>query len=381
MKKHSVNERIIRPTKKRKRRPENQLVMLVIGVIVLTGLFFLTRAAFPSLFGMPIKTTASWTGNTTTGSDITTPSSNTSHTSGSTSLSTTSSSQTTATTAPTATTISSAERAQAFNKAKSDIEALIATYKGRYAIYYQNLVNGEIYSFKANTPFVAASSIKLGINTHLYLQIADEKISPTEILAYDNRPYPTGDYEAGTGIIQSQPNGTKYSVRDTSGLSIRISDNCATNMVIRKLGGIDKVNEYLRLVSGIVDYRKSVSYTNYAGTAVSGRHRTCATDLGLHAVSLYQLYQDNPTVYQPLIDDLCETEFDFGIQKGIPEIIRVAHKIGTNGAYNTENDVGIVFAGEPFVLCVMTESGSASNARRFQAEVARILYQYIDKVT
>lgn len=280
-----------------------------------------------------------------------------------------------------AATVDAAARAQAFAAAKSEFETLVKTYKGRYALYYRNLVNNETYAYNATQPFVAASSIKLGINTYLYTQIEAGKISATEMLAYDSRPYPTGDYEAGTGTIQGQPNGTKYSVRDTSGLSIRISDNCGTNMVIRKLGGIDTVNGYLSGISAVVDYRKSVSYKNYSNTSVSGRHRTSATDLGLHAVNLYGLYRKNQALYGTLIDDLKKTEFDFGIQKGIPAGIGVAHKIGTNGTYNTENDVGIVFAPEPFVLAVMSESSNAGTAHQFQAKAAQIFYNYIDKIT
>jgi len=282
---------------------------------------------------------------------------------------------------PTSATLSPAERQARLDETAASIVSLLNSKKGRFAIYYQNLINGEIWQFNDDAPFVAASSIKLGINTYLYQKIASGEISPDEILTYDSRPYPTGDYEGGTGTLQSQPDGTKYSVRDTSGLSIRISDNCATNMVIRRLGGIDAINTaYLSKVSAIVDYRTRVSYTNYAGSAQEGRHRTSARDLGLHAVNLYQLWLDNPDVYQPLIDDLCSTTFDFGIQKGIPDSIRVAHKIGTNGTYSAENDVGIVFADEPYVLCVLTEMASAQAAHQVQAEVSGLFYEYISNL-
>lgn len=365
----------------RRRKTSRSIFGLFIAVLVLVGAFILFKSFFPSLFNPTGKSTTSQQATAVSSKTTASTVVNTSSLTSAASVPSTTSGSSAATSTTAAATVSPAARAQAFAKAKTDIETLTAKYKGRYAVYYQNLVTSEQYTFKADQPFVAASSIKLGINTDLYVQIAAGKISPTEMLAYDNRPYPAGDYEAGTGSIQGQPNGTRYSVRDTSGLSIRISDNCATNMVIRKLGGIDTVNVYLREISNVVDYRKPVSYTNYAGSTVSGRHRTCATDLGKHAVNLYRLFQENPKFYQPLIDDLCKTEFDFGIQKGIPASVRVAHKIGTNGTYNTENDVGIVFAGEPFVLCIMTESSNASIAHQYQAEAARILYEYIDSVT
>jgi beta-lactamase class A len=249
--------------------------------------------------------------------------------------------------------------------------------RGRFGIYFQNLVGGEVWFFQDEEPFVAASSIKIGINTCLYTHIAAGKISPDELLAYDSRPYPTGDYEAGTGTIQNLPNGSTLTVRETSGLSIRISDNCGTNMIIRKLGGIDAINPWLNEISGSVDYRVKVTYTNYAGQSQNGRHRTCARDLGLQAARLYALWQASPAIYDPLITDLSNTVFDFGIQKGIPETVQVAHKIGTNGAYSAENDVGIVMTEEPFVLCVMTEMASSSQARQIQADIAAIFYEAV----
>ncbi len=274
------------------------------------------------------------------------------------------------------TTLGAAERQARIAEAGAAVAELLQSHaEGRFSVYYQSLTGGETWVYHEEEPFVAASSIKLGINTYLYTKLASGEISPDEILTYDSRAYPTGDYEGGTGKIQSMANGTKMTVRETSGLSIRISDNCGTNMVIRRLGGIDAINPWLSQISGKVDYRKEVSYNNYAGQAKNGRHRTCALDLGLQAVNLYRLWQADPDHYQPLVDDLCQTEFDFGIQKGIPEDVRVAHKIGTNGTYSAENDVGIVFTPEPFVLCVMTEMASAAKAHEIQADIARIFYE------
>lgn len=274
--------------------------------------------------------------------------------------------------------LSQAERQAALEQAAQAVAArLDQAAPGRYGVYFHNLIGNESWGHQEKEPFVAASSIKLGITSYLYEQIASGQVSPDEILKYDNRPYPTGDYEAGTGTIQGLPNGSSFTVSETAGLAIRISDNCATNMIIRRLGGIDQINPWLRNISGIVDYREKVSYLNYGGQAQSGRHRTCAQDLGLHAVHLYELAQKQPAVYDELLEYLTSTEFDFGIHKGIPSEIKVAHKIGTNGAYSTENDVGIIFSNEPFVLCVTTETASAAAAHQIQADIAAIFYEAV----
>ena len=271
-----------------------------------------------------------------------------------------------------------AVRAARYEALKADVAALLDQAPGRYALTYLNPVSGEDWGYQDTAPFVAASSIKLGINTYLYSQVAAGAVSLDEILAYDNRAYPTGDFEAGTGIIQGMANGSEFTVRETSRLSITVSDNCATNMVIRRLGGIDAVNgAFLKKIGPTLDYRGQVSYSDYRGEVSSGRHRTCSRDLALHARELYRLWARNPEVYDPLVDDLCNTEFGFGLHTKLPEYVRVAHKIGTNAAYHAENDVAIVFAEEPFILCILTESGDAVAARELAADIARMFYDYI----
>jgi beta-lactamase class A len=316
---------------------------------------------------------------------VSAPSQTTANTS---SLATTQTSEATTTASTTAATaitpsatsvLSAAERAARLSQAGSDITALLKSKKGRFGICYHNLQHDETWQYQADQPFVAASSIKIGIMTCLYSQIAAGKVSFDDMLTYDSREYPTGDYEGGTGTIKGMPNGTTLTVRETARLAIRISDNCGTNMIIRHLDGIDTINTFLKEISHVVDYRLRLTYTNYAGQIYeNGRHRTSATDLAAYTAKLYQLWQENPAIYDPLMDDLSNTEFDFGIQKGVPSTVRVAHKIGTNGTYSTENDVGIVFASEPYVLCVMTEMASAEAARKVQADVSKIIYEFIE---
>jgi beta-lactamase class A len=176
-------------------------------------------------------------------------------------------------------------------------------------------------------------------------------------------------------------NGTVLTVRETARLAIRKSDNCGTNMILRRLGGVDAVNTWLKTISSVVDYRSPVTYTDYFGNQYTDKkHRTSAADLSAFAARLYELWQGSPSDYDPLLDDLSNTEFDFGIQKGVPASVRVAHKIGTNGTYSAENDVGIVFAAEPYVLCVMTEMTSAEAAHQVQADVSEIIYEYVESL-
>ncbi len=275
-------------------------------------------------------------------------------------------------------TITAEQRTKALSDLNAAVKTLLDGKAGRYSVFYINLKNGETLGYKQSDPMVSASSIKIAYNTYLYKKAADGSLSMDEQMAYNAAPYPQGDLETGTGTIQTTANGTKYTLSQLSNLSITISDNCATNMILRKLGGIDAVNtEYMVPISAVVNYRTTASYTDYAGNAQSGKQRTSATDLAMYAKNLYSLYKAAPASYEKLITDLCTTEYSWGIPAGVTGGYKVAHKVGFNPSYGSNNDVGIVFAQEDYVLCVMTESLSDSGAQATIGQVSKLVSDYI----
>jgi len=275
-------------------------------------------------------------------------------------------------------TITDAERAVLLEKLETDITSFLSSQSGRYSMVYINLKNGETVAYNGEVPMVAASSIKIAYNTYLYQRAAAGDFSMSDTMTYNAAAYPEGDYEAGTGTIQNSPDGTSYTLSEITGLSIRISDNCATNMLLRKLGGIDVVNDsYMKPISAVVNYRSSVSYTDYNGSQQSGKHRTSSQDLAKYAQELYRLYTADPASYEALINDLSNTEYTWGIPAGVPGGTKVAHKVGFNSAYGSNNDVGIVFGTEDYVICVMTETGGAVTAQENIGAVSRLVSDYI----
>jgi len=287
--------------------------------------------------------------------------------------------------------ISSGESSQSSSPAETDENSLIfqpliiqintylKDFDGRVGVYVIDLSTRKSFGINENAPFVAANSIKLPIITFLYNEIATGKLSLTDRMIYDSRPYPEGDMTEGAGFIINEPDGTEFSIRRISQLAITISDNCAANMAIRKLGGIDNVAGGLDMISATIPYRGEVIYFDYQGNEVFGRHRSSPRDLGIYARYLYDLWKNSSAVYQPLIDDLSQTIFEFGIQSKLPSGIQVAHKIGTYSEIGAENDVGIVFSDVPFVICVTTENADREKGRDVIADISLMVYEFLNK--
>lgn len=276
-------------------------------------------------------------------------------------------------------TVDAATRAANLETLKTQITDYLGQQSGRYSMYYINMNNGESIGVNENAPIVAASSIKIAYNTYLYEKVESGELSMDEKMKYNAAPYPDGDLESGTGTIQNSADGTEFSLQEVSHLSITISDNCGTNMVLRRLGGEDAVNNnYLKSISSIVDYREKVQYTDYTGKVSEGRRRTSSIDLAKYAEHTYQDWTRNQELYQPLIDDLCNTEYNWGVPQGVPASVKVAHKVGFNTTYGANNDIAIVFGTEDYVLCVMTESGDEQKAHNIIGEVSRMVYEYVE---
>ena len=276
-------------------------------------------------------------------------------------------------------TVDAATRTANLESLQASITDYLGKQSGRYSVYYINMANGETMAYKETQPIVAASTIKIAYNTYLYEKAASGELSLDEKIVYNAAKYPEGDYESGTGTIQTAADGTEFTLKEVSHLSITISDNCGTNMVLRRLGGEDAVNNnYLKTISSVVDYREKVTYTDYTGAEKSGKRRTSAIDLAKYAERLYKDYKGNTTAYQPLIDDLCNTEYSWGVPAGVSGDYKVAHKVGFNPSYGAYNDVGIVFGSEDYVLCVMTESGNGEQAKKIIGEVSRMVYEYVE---
>lgn len=237
------------------------------------------------------------------------------------------------------------------------VTALIKTFPGKYGVTFVNLATGERFGIQDTDEYIAASTSKFPMNILLWKRIAAGEIDPEMMLTYQKE-----DLETGTGIIQQQPYGTQYTVRETSRLSVVYSDNCGINMIIRLLD-IEDIRQYIKDQGGVVEYGK--------------RHRSCPADMANCAVDLYKFYWEDPTVAGELIESLENTKWkDERMSGNLPKDVKVAHKIGNQT--RTANDVGIVFASQPYVLSVMTENVDFDGAVRNIAKLSKLIYDEME---
>lgn len=264
-------------------------------------------------------------------------------------------------------------RDSAFHQLQKSVQALIDQQTGvRCGFYYINLKNGEEFGYDDMVPYVIGSAVNLPINIMLYDQERAGGLSLSEIMTYES-----SDTIGGTGTIQTTPLGSQHYLRELSNLSMTIGDNTATSMILRRLGGIDVVNSNIKLISDIVDYRTKTTYTDYANVQQTGMNRTSPQDLAKYMEYFYKMYLAYPDKYQPLFNDLAHSSSDWGIAGNLSSDILVCHKTGSDTSFKSETDVALIFAEEPYVLCVTAESADPAAGRLLQQQLGDLVYAYL----
>lgn len=101
-----------------------------------------------------------------------------------------------------------------------------------------DLDSGTYIQIGANQAIAAASTIKTPILVAFFQDVDSGKIKLDESLEM------TADVKVGqAGELQFLPTGTKISALETATKMIVISDNTATNMIIKRLGGFVALNQ------------------------------------------------------------------------------------------------------------------------------------------
>lgn len=264
-------------------------------------------------------------------------------------------------------------RDSAYHELQKNVQALIDEQTGvRCGFYYVNLKNGEEFGYNDMVPFVVGSAMNLPINIMLYEQSKTGGLKLSEIMTYEST-----DTVSGSGTIQNTVIGSQHYIRELASLSVTIGDNTASSMLMRRLGGIDLINNDIKLISDVIDFRTSTTYTDYAGVQQSGMNRTSAQDMAKYMQYFYRMYLVYPSIYQPLFNDLAHTTSDWGVAGNLSSDILVCHKTGSDAAFKSETDVALIFAEEPYVLCVTVESADPAAGKLLQQQLGDLVYEYL----
>ena len=121
------------------------------------------------------------------------------------------------------------------------LEAELARFPGHAGVWVRHLSLGEEAAVHADDTFNSASVIKLSVLA-LAFQMADRgELSLAERVTIN-----AADFRGGSGIFRYNDPGLQPTLRDVLLQMIITSDNTATDIAIAKVGGVARVNAWLR---------------------------------------------------------------------------------------------------------------------------------------
>lgn len=237
------------------------------------------------------------------------------------------------------------------------IEALIAKQAGDYGIFIKPVSGPEEWKSGEDKVMTAASVIKLPVLIVYYQAVDSGTIDPEEeyVLQEADR------WKYGTGSMQYQPAGIKYTYRQIAQLVANQSDNMAAEVLIKKLGGYAKTQQ---LIKGL-GLTKTNLKENEITTAEAG---------GLF-LQLAQGQLLTPASREELFNNLTKTVNEDRLPAGVPDNVRVIHKFGSEDG--VVNDCGLVESTNPYVICILTTGVNVGEAEPLLPKISQAVWNWL----
>jgi beta-lactamase class A len=249
---------------------------------------------------------------------------------------------------------------------RADIHRMVIGFPASTGLEVMDLATGDHVGYNDGAVMPAASTIKVPVMVEVFKQLETGNFDlDRHVTLLEN------DKDYGSGDLCDAPAGTTYTVDELLEKMIDISDNTATNMLIR-LVGLRNIN---REMSGL-----------------GLRHTRLRGFLRTDSWSVRQTLESTPRdmvhllvmmAHRELVDDWSSNEM-ISILEGdeintllpepLPAGIPIAHKTGS--FFDTLNDVGIVYSDTPYVIAVMTTHlPSLSIGRTFIRTLSLMAFQ------
>lgn len=300
------------------------------------------------------------------------------------------------------------------NRLRSEIDRLSSIARGKVGVGVIHLESGRELFVNGAEPFPMASTFKVPVAVQLLSRVDRGAVRLDSMVALA-----PGDLHPGSGTLSNlfDDPGVSLSVRNLLELMLLISDNSATDLVLKAAGGGPEVNRRLaalgvsgisvdrptiRLIAdaiGVKDLGPESSWTlkgftekaravtpeeaRAAEAVFNADRRDTSTPEGM--ARLLQKVWRREALSAPMTDLLldimlrCETGLA-RIKGLLPPGVPVMHKTGTLNL-GVANDVGIITlpegAGHVVLTVFVKESrADAATQERTIAQVARAVYDY-----
>jgi beta-lactamase class A len=279
------------------------------------------------------------------------------------------------------------------------LDAELARFPGKAGVWVKHLTLGEEAAVRGDETFNSASVIKIPVMVLAFRMAEKGELSLAQRITIT-----ASDVRGGSGIFRYHDPGLQPTLRDVLLQMIITSDNTATDLAIAKVGGVERVNAWLR-EAGYGDglkltqttgdlfakYRalpqgtNSNEKTNADRTYWLGEMTPHATGRMLESM---QRCSDGSAGTSPIAAQASCTDMMRMMRAQQSGARRLPHFLGVPVAHKTgdfppvlANDVGIVFARSgPIVISFFTNAieGPYGEAEDRIGRIAQLIVGYFD---
>lgn len=223
---------------------------------------------------------------------------------------------------------------------------------GLYGFDVIRLTDGSTYGVSDNEKFQGASLLKLPLLILLYQEVDAGKINIDTKYILKN-----SDKVEGSGPLDGAKAGNIYTYGQLAELMAKDSDRTAYKIIKNILG--DSTFSNFLLAQGMKDTSE-----------ITGE--TTPDDMGELLQNLYSGKIVSEKSKNDIFGFLTDTIYESWITSGVPNNIKVVHKFGQDAAVMA--DAGIVLAQKPYILVIMGNGITQSDADKMFPIISKDIY-------
>jgi beta-lactamase class A len=249
---------------------------------------------------------------------------------------------------------------------KQKLQALATKYPQlQLHLAVLNLSSGEYVDLQSASSLPAASAIKIPILIALFQQLDRQQLQLKELLTLEKIMV-----AIGSGEMNLQPVGSKFTVLDSATKMIVDSDNTATNLLIKRLGGQTKLNAQFRSW-GLVTTTLKNPLPDFSGTNISSPR-----ELALLLQKLDQGQILSAASRLQVLEILGKTKRHTMLPWGLKPQTKIAHKTGEIATLVT--DVGLIELSSKqkyIVAAMVVRPSNSEQAKELIRQSSKLIYQ------
>ncbi|MEG4506276.1 serine hydrolase [Microcoleus sp. F6_B4] len=252
---------------------------------------------------------------------------------------------------------------------KTQVQVLATENPGLTAgIFLVDLDTGSYLNFNGDTAFASASTIKVPILVAFFQAVDEGKVQLDQMLTLKPE-----HIVGGSGDMQDQAPGKKYSALEVAQKMIVVSDNTATNMMIELLGGAEVLNQHF------ANWGLKATVLRNNLPDLEGTNTTSPQDL-INIIA--QIDRGNLVSVKSrdrILQIMRQTKNDSLLPKGLGEGSIIAHKTGNIDTILADAGMVDLPNGKRYLVAVMVKHSPETEkpAQTLIREISRMSYRYL----